>query len=261
MGQKVEVGGTGYDLKGGKPLIGGTAYAIKKGRTLKDGTGYDISLISYDPVFSNNEWSAIIGACKSGNVPETWVVGDHKNMTISGTSYQIDIIGKNHDTYTSGGTAPLTFQMHDCYNTTYTMNSLNTNEVGWKNSVMRTTHLPAILALMPTEVQNGIREVNKKASVGEASYTIETVSDKLFLLSEIEIIGSASYSVPGEGTQYDYYTVGNSRVKNKSGSAAAWWCRSPYNSDSKSFVRISKYGGISVDFANGIGGVAFGFCF
>ena len=46
MGQKVEVSGTGYDLKGGKPLIGGTAYAIKKGRTLKDGTGYDLSLQS-----------------------------------------------------------------------------------------------------------------------------------------------------------------------------------------------------------------------
>ena len=46
MGQKVEVGGTGYDLKGGKPIIGGTAYAIKKGRTLIGGTGYDISLAS-----------------------------------------------------------------------------------------------------------------------------------------------------------------------------------------------------------------------
>ena len=28
MGQKVEVSGTGYDLKGGKTLIGGTAYAV-----------------------------------------------------------------------------------------------------------------------------------------------------------------------------------------------------------------------------------------
>lgn len=46
MGQKVEVGGTGYDLKGGKTLIGGTAYAIKKGRTLVGGTGYDIKLES-----------------------------------------------------------------------------------------------------------------------------------------------------------------------------------------------------------------------
>lgn len=46
MGQKVEVGGTGYDLKGGRPLIGGTSYAVKKGRTLIGGTGYDINLES-----------------------------------------------------------------------------------------------------------------------------------------------------------------------------------------------------------------------
>ena len=46
MGQKVEVSGTGRDLKGGNALIGGTAYAIKKGRTLKDGTGYDLTLQS-----------------------------------------------------------------------------------------------------------------------------------------------------------------------------------------------------------------------
>ena len=46
MGQKAEINGTGYDLKGGKTLIGGTAYAIKKGRTLIGGTGYDIELPS-----------------------------------------------------------------------------------------------------------------------------------------------------------------------------------------------------------------------
>ena len=44
MGQKTEINGTGYDLKGGKPLIGGTAYTIKKGRMLIGGTGYDIKL-------------------------------------------------------------------------------------------------------------------------------------------------------------------------------------------------------------------------
>lgn len=44
MGQKVEINGTWYDIKGGKPLIGGTAYAVKKGRTLIGGTGYDVKL-------------------------------------------------------------------------------------------------------------------------------------------------------------------------------------------------------------------------
>ena len=149
---------------------------------------------AFDSVFSNNSWEAIIAACQSGNVPNRWAVGDSKMMAINGTDYQIDIIGKNHDTYTSGGTAPLTFQLHDCYAYEKQMNSSGTNIGGWTSCAMRHTHLPAILALMPTEVQNGIREVNKLTSAGNQSATINTTADKLFLLSEIEIFGRVDYS-------------------------------------------------------------------
>lgn len=211
--------------------------------------------------FADNDWASIIAACHSGSVPSTWVVGNSKTMTINGASYQVDIIGKNHDTYASGGKAPLTFQLHDCYGETKNMNSSNTNSGGWKNSAMRTTHLPAILALMPTEVQNGIREVSKKASVGGASSTIETVSDKLFLLSEVEIFGSTSYSAAGEGTQYDYYKAGNSKVKNRNGSAAGWWERSPFASTSASFCLVGSNGNADGIGASAAAGVAFGFCF
>ena len=211
--------------------------------------------------FADNDWASIIAACHSGSVPSTWVVGNSKTMTINGASYQVDIIGKNHDTYASGGKAPLTFQLHDCYADTKAMNSSDTNSGGWKNSAMRTTHLPAILALMPTEVQNGIREVSKKASVGGASSTIETVSDKLFLLSEVEIFGSTSYSAAGEGTQYDYYKAGNSKVKNWNGSATNWWERSPYASGSTGFCLVVGYGDAINGSAGFALGVAFGFCF
>ena len=141
------------------------------------------------------------------------------------------------------------------------MNSSNTNSGGWKNSAMRTTHLPAILALMPTEVQNGIREVSKKASVGGASSTIETVSDKLFLLSEVEIFGSTSYSAAGEGTQYDYYKAGNSKVKKRNGSAAIWWGRSPNAGYSTRFCYVDSNGSAGLSGASTARGVAFGFCF
>ncbi len=211
--------------------------------------------------FADNDWSAIIAACHSGSVPSTWVVGNSKTMTINGANYQVDIIGKNHDTYTAGGKAPLTFQLHDCYGETKNMNSSNTNSGGWTSCAMRSTHLPAILALMPTEVQNGIREVSKKASVGGASSTIETVSDKLFLLSEVEIFGSTSYSAAGEGTQYDYYKAGNSKVKKRSGSAAAWWERSPNASDSTCFCLVYSGGYANFNGASYAYGVAFGFCF
>ena len=222
---------------------------------------YALTLNFLKDNFADNDWASIIAACHSSSVPSTWVVGNSKTMTINGTSYQIDIIGKNHDTYTAGGKAPLTFQLHDCYVRTKAMNSSDTNSGGWKNSAMRTTHLPAILALMPTEVQNGIREVSKKASVGGASSTIETVSDKLFLLSEIEIFGSVRWSNSGEGTQYDYYKAGNSKVKQRNGFAALWWERSPYASNSTNFCMVNSNGYVYRGDASFGNGVAFGFCF
>ena len=218
--------------------------------------------VTYKANFADNTWEQIIDACHKNQVPETWVVGNQKAMTINGADYVIDIIGKGHDDYADGsGKAPLTFQLHDCYADVNRMNSSNTNSGGWTSCAMRSTHLPAILALMPTEVQNGIREVNKMTSAGSQSATINTTADKLFLLSEIEIFGSVSYSKSGEGTQYDYYKAGNSKVKKYSGSAIAWWERSPYGSDSAFFCIVNS-GGIADYFDAGYAyGVAFGFCF
>ena len=214
-----------------------------------------------DAIFANNSWDAIIAACQSGNVPDSWVVGNSKAMTINGTSYQIDIIGKNHDTYAAGGKAPLTFQLHDCYGTKYAMNSSNTNSGGWTSCAMRSTHLPAILALMPTEVQNGIREVNKMTSAGSQSAAINTTADKLFLLSEIEIFGFVKYSKSGEGTQYGYYKASNSKVKKFNGGASSWWERSPHGSNSTHFCGVDSRGGGGCYYASLAFGVAFGFCF
>lgn len=217
----------------------------------------------FDSVFANNSWETIIAVCKAGNVPDSWAVGNSKNMTIGGAEYQIDIIGKNHDTYADGSsTAPLTFQMHDCYATTYAMNAANTNVGGWKGCAMRKTHLPAILALMPAEVQTGIREVNKLTSAGNTSATIETTADKLFLLSEVEVFGTDRFSYDGEGTRYDYYQAGNTATKNLNGSYQKWWTRSPYKSDGENFG-TSAYQPAEADTsgANNSNGVAFGFCF
>ena len=216
----------------------------------------------YEEMFAINTWEQIISACQKKSIPSTWKVGDQKSMTIGGMGYVIDIIGINHDDYADGsGKAPITFQMHDCYADTKAMNSSNTNSGGWTSCAMRQTHLPAILALMPTEVQNGIREVNKLTSAGSNSSTINTTADKLFLLSEIEIFGSVSYSQRGEGTQYDYYKAGNSKVKNRNGSAAFWWERSPYASNSTAFCMVSSRGSANTNHAIYANGVAFAFCF
>lgn len=218
--------------------------------------------VNYKANFADNTWAQIIDACQKNKVPKTWVVGSQKAMTINGTNYAIDIIGKNHDDYADGsGKAPLTFQLHDCYADAKQMNSSNTTRDGWTSCAMRQTHLPDILALMPTEVQNGIREVNKLTSAGSRSSTINTTADKLFLLSEIEIFGSVSYSKSGEGTQYDYYKAGNSKVKNRNGSTNNWWERSPCGSNSTAFCDVDSYGYATYDSASFASGVAFAFCF
>ena len=218
--------------------------------------------VTYKANFADNTWAQIIDACHKNQVLETWVVGNQKTMTINGTAYAIDIIGKNHDDYADGsGKAPLTFQLHDCYADIMQMNGTRTNSGGYTRCVMREKHLPAILAKMPTEVQNSIREVDKLTSAGSQSATINTTADKLFLLSEIEVFGSISNSKSGEGTQYNYYKAGNSKVKKRNGSANSWWERSPNKDRTTKFCTVSLNGTSDWDAAGDGFGVAFAFCF
>ena len=264
MSHKTIVNGTVYDVKGGKCLVDGTSYDIKKGRTLINGTGYDITFKSpYDPVFANNTWEQIVEACHNNAVPETWKVADQKPMTIGGVDYLIDIIGKNHDTYASGGDkAPLTFQLHDCYTKKYNMNNSNTNKGGWTNCEMRQTYLYDIQRQMPIEVQEGTREVKKLTSEGSLNATtINATADELFLLSEIEIFGEVRYSKSGEGTQYDYYKAGNSKVKKYNGGAYGWWERSLRSNNAANFCYVNSNGTAIYAGASTARGVAFAFCF
>ena len=206
----------------------------------------DITL--FDSVFANNSWETIIAVCRSGDVPDSWAVGNSKNMTIGGAEYQIDIIGKNHDDYADGsGKAPLTFQLH--------------NGGGWKECAMRKTHLPTVLALMPAEVQSGIREVSKTTMAKRSDKWLETVPDKLFLLSEVETFGSTGNSAAGEGSQYAYYGTGGSAVKTLNGGMSSWWLRSPMRTSDYSFCASSGGGEPTNLDAKLERGTAFAFCF
>lgn len=215
----------------------------------------------FEPVFADNTWSQIIEACQRNAVPETWNVGDQKPMSIGGTDYIIDIIGKNHDTFSDGsGAAPLTFGMHDCYGTTYGM-GVGSNSGGYDSTPMHKETLPAIKSLMPTEVQAAITPVDKKSSAGSKSTEIETISCGLFLLSEVEVYGSLTHSATGEGSQYEYYKAGNSKVKNHNGSAIMWRLRSPAIASTYSYCTVNTNGSNNYVTASNVLGVAFAFCF
>lgn len=206
----------------------------------------------------------------NGDIHRKVSIGDQVTLSLNGTNYAFDIIGFNHDILTdtaaygeetATGKAGITFQMHDLFATTYNMNSTNTNSGGWKSSAMRTSTMSTMKEYLPTEWQTVIKPVNKTSGTGGGSTSgTEIVSDSCFLLSEIEIFGSTTYSVSGEGTQYAYYKAGNSNVKNKGGSAFSWWERSPISGNSLGFCSVVSAGIASNGNANSSRGVAFGFC-
>lgn len=247
----------------GEWSVTSTANGLSDTQSIVIGT-QSMSLFSVDPVFANNSWTGVITACRRGNVPSAWAVGDSMLMTIGGVDYQVDIIGKSHDDYADGsGKAPLTFQLHDCYGTGYGMNDTETVVGGWKSSKMRTEYLPSILALMPESVKNGIREVSKKNAA--TAYSIVTSADKLFLLSEIEIFGRLVGSAAGEGTQYSYYANGNmsggKKVKTMNGAAATWWQRSQNFAGAGGFGFVGQQGSTNGGDITNLYGVSFAFCF
>lgn len=218
----------------------------------------NVDLAMIDPVFGNNSWATIIKACQEKQVPNTWNVGDSCNMTINNKTYAIDIIGKNHDDYADGsGKAPLTFQMHTTYATQYKMNGAEDNSCGWKNCLVRTSNaFPALKKVMPAEVVAALKAVTKKTTAGGASSAIDTTEDTLFLLSEIEVQGTRTFSYPGEGTQYAYYKTAANRKKNR-----AWYLRSPRLNSTTCFDRTGWSGEADWSVASEVDGIAAAWCF
>lgn len=210
-------------------------------------------------------WDNIAIVSKLGKAQDYWKVGDTKTVAVNGVNYQFQIIGFDHDTLTTADgsrtKAGITFQLVDCLNTTYSMNGSNTNSGGWNGSTMRTSTMTTLLNQLPAALKNVLKSVNKLSGTGGGSTSgTQTTHDKLFLLSEVEIFGTTTYSVPGEGTQYAYYKAGNSKVKKVNGSANTWWGRSPFSGNIDGFCCVNYNGSADISGAGYSIGVSFGFC-
>lgn len=261
-------------IGGGKPTISASTTA-KSGVTYTNGiSGISAEKMSlYAELISNN--ASITNGTSVVYIDDEALhykisVGDQVTLALNGTNYVFDVIGFNHDTLTNAkaygastktGKAGMTLQMHDLFAEPYPMNSSNTNNGGWKNSAMRTSTMATMKGYLPNDWEVIIKPVNKTSGKGGGSSSgTETVSDMCFLLAEIEIFGSATNSVSGEGSQYAYYKAGNSKIKNKSGSPNSWWERSPKSGNSNSFCRLSSDGVAGTTSATSVIGVAFCFC-
>lgn len=209
---------------------------------------------------NDTDWADIDICGRLGMAQQFFKVGDSKTVNIGGTNYEVQIIGFNHDDKVSGGKAAYSFQLVDCLNQTQQMNTSNTNTGGWNGSAMR-GRMSTYKSQLPAALRNVIKTVKKKSGTGGGSSSgTQQTNDDLFLLSEIEIFGTTTYSVAGEGTQYEWYKAGNSRIKKVNGSANFWWGRSPYSGSANFFCNVNGSGNADYgNAANGIG-VSFGFC-
>ncbi len=209
---------------------------------------------------NDTDWADIDICGRLGMAQQFFKVGDSKTVNIGGTNYEVQIIGFNHDDKVSGGKAAYSFQLVDCLNQTQQMNTSNTNTGGWNGSAMR-GRMSTYKSQLPAALRNVIKTVKKKSGTGGGSSSgTQQTNDDLFLLSEIEIFGTTTYSVAGEGTQYEWYKAGNRRIKKVNGSADYWWERSPRSGNTAGFCGVYGSGSAGSDDANYSRGVSFGFC-
>lgn len=275
---RVEVSGTSVKITG---LKAGTAKITVKvaagtNHTAPSDKTINVTVSLPDTSLANNTPDIIAAAAKSGQAANYWSVGDKVGIAVNGSfgglSYNNTvyafILGFNHNSSVEGGNsihfqfgktaAGVDIAFVNSYGSTSTgfcMNTSNTNSGGWNNSYMRKTICPAFLAALPKAWQNIIAACTKYSdNTGGGSNTasyVTATSDKIWLLSEMEVQGTRSYANSAEANyqkQYDYYRNGNSKVKYQhtaTTSACSWWLRSVSASDTYSFCRVSADGSAS----------------
>ncbi|MDE6200379.1 MAG: hypothetical protein K2M47_00895 [Clostridiales bacterium] len=265
----LDVGEIGYDVTNKKTKIG-------------DGVTPWVDLdwfaIAEKPTFAGDGWAQIAAYAESGEAADYYKVGDEKVIELStGETITLVILGFNHDDKAGGGKAGISIGMKNCLSTTYPMNASNTNAGGWDGSAMRTATMATLLSQLPADLQSVIKPVLKKSTAGGASANIVTSTDKLWLLSVIEIMGDISPAngngYKDEGEQYEYWrtikdgagtgTAANpDRIKTAGdgGAACVWWLRSPIVSITTGFHSVITTGKFNSNYAGYSCGVSFGFC-
>ena len=220
---------------------------------------------------SDAKFIKIIQAAHNGTIDlqtdAGWRIGDKRTISISAftgggdvshAAQDIDIAISSFANYENCGCV-LQFDFVDTLATGNRMNISNTNANGYGGSEMYKTTLPALANALPAYLRGLLIEFSCKASAGNKSTTIKTVTgNKLALRSEVEIFGTTSNSVAGEGSQIPYYTTSANRVKKlgHSGSAYYWWERSPNVKTGNAFCCVDSSGYAGTNYASGAIGVA-----
>ena len=175
-----------------------------------------------DRVFNNNSWDDIKAAVNAGTAASYWKVGDRKEVilngtvgikTFSNTTTYCYILGFDHNTLIESngehtihigfGASALSGGAYIAYvdssyasevsTSCFNMNTSYTNRGGWNSCQMKSTICPAFKNALPSDLQSNIRAVTKWQNDGKST-SGQSSSNEIWLLSEMEIFGEASFS-------------------------------------------------------------------
>lgn len=219
------------------------------------------------PSFDGASWediSALLEHHYNGELDLTkyWHVGDIKTIyhdkiykgdvteEHDAGTFKIVILGTNHDTLSEGsGTAAFTIGL---------LNSLGSGVVDktltkdWSNCDRRSWCNSDFFKSLPKDLQNMIKTVNKKSYMLSEANKPGYTSDKVFLLSESEIVGTNLIGPGSEGDRYPYFSDRKSMIKYRNDNSTdkiAYATRTLHNSNSgSSYVNINTSG--NSDFAD-----------
>lgn len=218
MAHKTLVGGTSYEISGGKTLVDGTAYSISGGKTLVGGTAYEIGF--------------------RGKTLGNLAVGNLVYIRVNGTKTAFRVVHQGLPSSLYDGSCNGTWLL---MTNIYTKRKWNDGSNDYGNSTIHQYLNDTFLGLFSGNIQAAIKQVKLPYRAGTSGTTVksgsEGLSAKVFLLSYVESgLGSNTYA-PVEGGVLDYFSGGatstnSKRIAKYNNTATGWWLRSPYTDGS-----------------------------
>ena len=222
MAHKTLIGGTAYEIKGGRDLIGGTGYAKKKGRVLVNGTGYDIPLSKGIPLNTITP-GAILMLNESGSPVQFYIAQHDYESGLNGAGRTL-IVRK--DCYDSR-------QWHSSNVNAYASSAIDS----WLNSTYKN--------LLDADIRGGIGTTRFEYTPGNGNNTVGLLQRAIFLLSATELNRSGSW-FNREGWVLEI--ASSLQIAHMNGSAVVQWTRSPRVGNTVSAVCLTASGDLDLNY-------------